>query len=167
MGTKNRFLLVRLFHLLVAVLLLVAAVMKARQLAAEPLPKDALVTNRWLLAAVLEWEVMLAAWLCSGGALRGANVAAAITFALFCAVALYEAAQGHASCGCFGRVTIDPRITAGLDLIVLTGLILARPGRNSAHQIEKPPYLPMRVAFVAIAALGLGAWVAVGVARYR
>ena len=51
---------------LVALVLLVAAVLKAHQLATEPVVGSGLLDSRWLLVAVVQHELFLAFWLLSG-----------------------------------------------------------------------------------------------------
>jgi hypothetical protein len=46
--------------------LLVAAVLKAHQLATEPVFGASLLESRWLLVAVVQYELFLAFWLLSG-----------------------------------------------------------------------------------------------------
>jgi len=109
----------------VALLLLGAAGLKAYALLTGPAVASA-ADSRWLFAVLVEAEVVLALLLLDGRWVRFVRAAAMVCFAAFAAVAAYKAFVGETSCGCFGRVPVDPRLTLVVDLLVVGLLAVAR-----------------------------------------
>ena len=91
-------------RMVLGLLLLVAAGLKAHQLATEPVPETSLLTSRWFLIIWVETEIVLGLWFLTGLARRAAWGAALACFSVFSLVTLYKALSGDVSCGCFGRV---------------------------------------------------------------
>jgi hypothetical protein len=89
-------------------LLLVAAALKAHQLATQPLPERDLLSSRWVLVLWVEAEIALSLWLLSGLVRRAGWAAALVCFSLFSVVTLHKALAGETSCGCFGVVEVSP-----------------------------------------------------------
>jgi hypothetical protein len=135
-------------RLALGVLLLVTAGLKGYQLATEPTLGTGLLDNRWFLIFVVEFELFFGLWLLSGLLLKLTWTAAVACFTLFTCISLYKALSGHASCGCFGKVEVNPWITGGLDLTAVSALLWWRP---------KMSYFTKRRAAVALAI-----WLAVG-----
>jgi hypothetical protein len=116
-----------LIRIALAVLLLTASALKGWQLATEPALGNGLLDSRWLLIATVEFELLFGLWLL-GGLLPKATWTAALTcFSLFTCVSFYKALSGHATCGCFGRVQVNPWYTTTLDLTVVLSLLRWRP----------------------------------------
>jgi hypothetical protein len=128
-STVHRFGFVRFF---VAALLLVAAGLKVHELAL--LPSSASKVAPFGQAA---FEAVLALWLIGGIHARAARWVTLGCFILFSIIALYRGLRGDASCGCFGPIQVSPWITLGLDLLVVTGLILWRPGESRSLSIRR------------------------------
>lgn len=101
---------------LVGVILLTAAVLKAHQLATSPTREISIFTTRWFLIGLVELELALGLWLLSAVYPKQARVAALAVFAGFCSVSLYQALSGEHSCGCFGNLPINPWYTLLFDL---------------------------------------------------
>jgi len=101
------------------VLLLTAAGLKAHQLATEPVLSTGLLDSRWLLMATVEFELLFGLWLLGNIWPKPTWAAALACFGLFAGVSLYKALSGHASCGCFGRVPVNPWYTATLDVAMV------------------------------------------------
>ena len=97
-----------------ALLLLMAAGLKAHQLATEPVLGTGLLESRWFLMAVVEFELFFGLWLLSGLLTKVTWAAALGCFVLFCCISLFKALSGHATCGCFGKVEVNPWYTATL-----------------------------------------------------
>ena len=108
-------------------LLLVAAGLKLNGLAVEPGGRMGLFTAPAFQVGVVEFEIFLAIWLLSGKQPLGAWTTAFAIFVVFAGVSAYQGWIGQASCGCFGRLSINPWYTFGIDLAVLLALFLARP----------------------------------------
>ena len=103
-------------RLVVALLLLTAAALKGYDLANGPVVGSGLLDSRWLLIGVVEMEILFGLWLLANIWPKPTWAAALACFSLFTCVSLYKALSGYASCGCFGRVPVNPWYTATLDL---------------------------------------------------
>jgi thiol-disulfide isomerase/thioredoxin len=109
-------------------LLLTAAVLKGHELLTVPVANKDLWTWRLFLIFQVEFELVLGIWLLSGVFKRLAWLAALTCFSLFCCVTLYKGLSGAASCGCFGRVHVNPWITLiAINLPAVIGLSFFRP----------------------------------------
>ena len=114
---------------ILGILLLVAAVLKGRQLLTEPVANNDIWSYRPLLILTVEFELALAIWLLSGLFKKAAWLAALLCFSAFSAVTLYKALTGAESCGCFGSVHVNPWITLfAIDLPAVMALSIFRPG---------------------------------------
>ena len=110
-------------RVVLGLLLLTAAALKGWQLATEPTAEKGLLTSRWSLIVGVEAEFLLALWLLSGLYRQAAWRAALGCFGIFTCITLYKAMSGEGSCGCFGRVQINPWYTLVIDLGAI-GLLL-------------------------------------------
>lgn len=109
-----------------ALVLLIAGLMKARQLSTSPVAPDQWPQALWFWVLLVEYEIILGCWLLSGWRPRWANWTAVATFTTFLIVTMVRIAQGHDSCGCFGGgLEINPRIMLGLDAAIAGILCLA------------------------------------------
>jgi len=115
-------------RILLGLVLLGAAGLKAHHLATGPVAGEGLLTSRWFQVVWIECEVVLGVWLFSGLYRRQGWAVALGCFGLFAAVTLAKAVRGDASCGCFGRVAVDPWYTLALDLTAVAALLRARRG---------------------------------------
>jgi hypothetical protein len=142
----------------IALILILAAALKGYQAATEPIEGRA-----WLIAQVeLEW--LLGLWLLSGLRQRLGWLATLLCFAVFAAMAGHKACQGAASCGCFGKLQVNPWHTVVLDLGIVVGLILCRPRTVAARPIVRRA---VRLIVVAVAAIAIGGAAAVKMATYQ
>ena len=113
-------------------LLLVAAVLKGHELLTVPVADKDLWSWRPFMIFQVEFELALGIWLLSGLFKPLAWLASLLCFGLFCCVTLYKALTGAASCGCFGRIHVNPWITLTIiDLPAVIGLRLFRPDYSS------------------------------------
>jgi len=144
-----------------ALLLLTAAGLKSYQLATEPVLGGGLLESRWFLIAVVEFEILFGLWLLSGLAPGWTWRAAVLCFGAFAAVSAYKGVAGEASCGCFGRVAVNPWYTFALDCAALALLAAFRP-----RSIPRPASCRWRLPAWACAALmagvGVPAFLALG-----
>jgi hypothetical protein len=121
-------------------LLLVAAVLKGRQLLTEPVANSDIWSYRPLLILTVELELALSIWLLSGMFKKAAWLAALVCFSFFSVITLYKAVTGATSCGCFGSVQVNPWITLfAIDLPAVLALSLFRP------KPVMPPRILMRI----------------------
>lgn len=75
-------------------------------------------------------EVLLGLWLLACVRPVAARCAAGSCFMAFLAVSLAKALAGESSCGCFGRLAVDPWLTAGFDAAVVACLGMTLPLRS-------------------------------------
>jgi thiol-disulfide isomerase/thioredoxin len=107
-------------------------VLKGHELLTVPLANGDLWSWRAFLIFQVEFELALGIWLLSGLFRRLAWLAALLCFGLFCAVTLYKGLMGAASCGCFGRVHVNPWVTLlAVDLPAAAALGVFRPSPAS------------------------------------
>ena len=162
---------------ILGILLLIASVLKGRQLLTEPVANNDIWSYRPLLILTVEFELALAIWLLSGLFKKAAWLAALLCFSAFSAVTLYKALTGAESCGCFGSVHVNPWITLfAIDLPAVTALSIFRPRlsfppalsflrkQESIKNLIKEFLSPLpsasrfaMTAFLAIAILGISA----------
>jgi len=112
-------------------LLLTAAGFKAHQLATEPVLGAGLLDSRWLLMATVEFELLLGLALLWNVWRRPTWAATVTCFALFACVSLYKGLSGEATCGCLGRIRINPWYTLAFDIAVVFALVRYRPKGGS------------------------------------
>ncbi len=116
------------------VLLIVAALLKGHQLMTEPVVDRNIWSYRPFLIFQVESELALGIWLSSKLFGRIAWFVAVLCFGLFCCVTFYKALTGTASCGCFGKVHVNPWITlAVIDLPAVVALLTFRPRSTIAY----------------------------------
>jgi thiol-disulfide isomerase/thioredoxin len=148
-------------------LLLTAAVLKGHELLTVPVANKGLWTWRPFLIFQVEFELALGIWLLSGVFKRLAWLAALACFSLFSCVTLYKGLSGAASCGCFGRVHVNPWITlTAIDLPAVVSLSLFRPvssfspllsflrRQESIRDIVKSLLVPLAFSFRHVATAG-------------
>jgi hypothetical protein len=124
MSFRRSFIVIRL---LLSVILLFAAGMKAYALWTDRHSVAADVSARRIQLFGVEVESVLAVWLLSGYFPKGAWTTSLLVFTTFSASSLVMALQGRASCGCFGRILVSPWAVFALDLAVLGILVYWRP----------------------------------------
>jgi hypothetical protein len=116
-------------------LLLATAALKAHALAtntAQPMP---LLTSLRAQVAVIQVEGLLGLWLLTGLYLRAARWVALALFTALAGVSLFLGMSGESSCGCLGRLKVNPWLTFAVDLTVVVVLAWWRvpqgPGQGS------------------------------------
>ena len=154
-------------RLALGVLLLTAATLKGYQLTTEPLLGEGILHWRPLLIGVVEFELFLGLWLLSGAYSRALWWTTLVCFIGFLQITLYRALTGEASCGCFGKVAVNPWYTLVLDLVIVLSLLRWRPMRVNRDNPVQERAWKARFAgvFLVWLALGLSAGLAVG--RYQ
>ncbi|HEY1601863.1 MAG TPA: MauE/DoxX family redox-associated membrane protein [Pirellulales bacterium] len=123
------------------VLFLTAATFKAYQLATGPLNETDILTTRWFLIVVVEWEIAMGLALVVGLYQEPVRQIAIITFSIFIAVALYRGVTGDDSCGCFGSMPVNPWLVLAMDVVATAFFWKLRPRRNVA---QEPPLAESR-----------------------
>ncbi len=137
----------------VAVVLLVAAGLKAHELATQPVPGTNLLNQRGTLMIAVEGEVALALLLLSGLLRRLAWGLALGSFVFFSFVTLGKALGGAASCGCFGVVEVNPWYTLTLDAALAALLAVFHPPLRRRRGASRP-LLRLALALGALVVLG-------------
>jgi hypothetical protein len=142
---------------MLGLMLLVAAGLKAHQLATDPfvtlahrspLPSGegwvraltpAFLHSRPFLIAVVECELLFGLVLLSGILPRLTWALALLCFGGFALVSLYKGISGESTCGCFGRVPVNPWYTFTLDAFAVLALLRWRPrGQSRSHVLTSP-----------------------------
>lgn len=124
---------------LLGLLLLAGAALKAHQLLTEPMANTDIWSNRYFLIFTVEFELALAIWLLSGLFKKTAWIATVACFSLFCCITLYKALAGYGSCGCFGRIHLNPWITLiAIDIPCLLALLIFRPKDLKLKNLTNP-----------------------------
>ena len=137
-------------------LLLTAAALKGHQLATEPVAETGLLTSRWFLIAVVEFELFFGLWLMAGLWPKWTWRATLLCFGGFACVALYKALSGEASCGCFGKVPVNPWYTLIVDLCTVAALLVWRPEVARRRNSRRTWLVPVGCTFAAAGVLA--AW---------
>ncbi len=141
----------------VGVILLTAAGLKGYQVAAEPVVGAGILESRWFLAAVVEFELLFGLWLLAGLWPAHTWKAAIVCFSLFAGISLVKGMSGDVSCGCFGRVSVNPWYTFSLDAVIVVSLVRFPPCAHVYAANKSRRYALLRTALTAII------WMAVGV----
>ncbi len=144
-------------RIVLGLFLLTAAALKGHQLATEPVAETSLLTSRWFLIVVVEFELFFGLWLMAGLYPKRTWYAALLCFGGFSCISLYKALSGEATCGCFGTVEMSPWYTFGLDTAAVIALSWCRPQRGLAGVFREDGRLLFRPAEVAIVCLAVGA----------
>ncbi len=153
------------FRLVVAAVLLLAAGLKGYQLSTEPVLGTGLLDSRWFLIGVVEFELFFGFWLLANLLPSVSWAAALACFGIFAGTSLYKAMSGDASCGCFGRLPVNPWYAAGLDLAIVLCLLYWPPPQMCSPASTSPAFrwieLPSRPSryFGGVAAV----WLLVGI----
>ncbi|MCX7428744.1 MAG: hypothetical protein NTW96_24350 [Planctomycetia bacterium] len=150
-----------------AAILLVAAGLKCHQLATSPVLGDGLLDSRWLLMATVEFELFFGLWLLANLLPSWTHRAAVLCFGLFAAVSLYKALSGHASCGCFGRVEVNPWYTFTLDAAAVLSLLHWYPSGASFSSLVPSQGVVLRATAITLAWLSVGVPAALAMAIYQ
>ena len=99
--------------------LLLAAILKAHGLFTDPYGQENFLSPLWLQFLSIEVELLLGLWLLSGMRPRLAWWVTLSFFAILAGMSFLLAWQGQASCGCFGKVEVNPWYTFALDIVIV------------------------------------------------
>lgn len=113
-----------------ALLLLAAAALKFHGLAVEPVGRLGWFSLPAIQFLTIELEIGLALWLLSNRNPVGAWAAAVVVFLCFAGFSAWQGWVGRSPCGCFDKLSASPWVAFGIDLVVLTLLLLGRPQRE-------------------------------------
>ncbi|MDD5064770.1 MAG: hypothetical protein PHQ35_08455 [Phycisphaerae bacterium] len=138
----------RIITVVTGLVLIVAAVLKIHQLLTEPIISKGFWESWLFFVFQIPLELGLGIWLASGLFRKAAWMIAVLAFGLFILVTLQKGLIGAESCGCFGRVKVNPWITfAVIDIPIFLGLIIFRP---KGLKLLPPPW-PSAAHFFGVA----------------
>ncbi len=140
-------------------LLIVASALKAHQMLTEPIVSKGLWESWHFFLIAVPLEMGLGIWLVSGLFRKAGWLLGVLSFGFFIGVTAYKAATGELSCGCFGKVSVNPWITLlTIDVPLFLLLLIFFP---RGEKLLPPPWPhPFHCLAVAIpACLFLGALV--------
>ncbi|MDR0704009.1 MAG: hypothetical protein LBF88_03390 [Planctomycetaceae bacterium] len=100
----------------VAAVLLIAAGLKAYQLATMPDLENSFFEARWFQIILVECEIALALILLFGIVPKISWLVTTILFMIFSIVSLAKGLSGAESCGCWGAMQVSPYFTMVLDI---------------------------------------------------
>lgn len=117
----------QVLRVLLGLVLLAAALFKVHELSTTPYLDK--FPPRWVMIVFTELEILFALWLffVPKRLTQTTWLATLGLFSFFTCVTLYKALTGEASCGCFGRVEINPWYTLIFDSTVVGLLLWFRP----------------------------------------
>lgn len=108
--------------------LLVGSVLKCHQILTTPIISEGFWESWAFFVIQVPLELGLAIWLLSGLFRKAAWLLTTASFALFVVVTFQKTIAGAESCGCFGAVHVDPRITLlAIDIPIFLALVIFRP----------------------------------------
>lgn len=149
---------------IVAAVLLLAAGMKAYQIATAPLPPVMqgsvftplleIFNNRHLLMLVVVGEILFATVLIAGVWRRWTWLLSVLCFSAFTLVSLMKGLSGESSCGCFGTITINPWATMVFDLVIVVLLFVFRersPWKFTFTESDRKKLITALVAWLVLA----------------
>ena len=136
-------------------------------LAPHPSSLAPLLHLRPFLIGIVEFELLLGLLLVSGIFHRLTWPVSLLCFGGFAVVSLSKGLSGDASCGCFGRVAVNPWYTLGLDAGGVLALLRWRPRGVGSIPLMSPWQVRVRAVAVAVVWLlaGVPAAFAVGTRR--
>jgi len=124
------------FRFVIATILLLAAGLKAYQLATAPLPPTAqgsfftplleLLSGRYLLMAVVVGELLFALILIVDLCRAWAWLFSLLGFSVFVLISMVKGIAGESDCQCWGTFAVNPYITMSFDLVVVALLVVFR-----------------------------------------
>ena len=108
--------------------LITAAVLKVHQLLTEPILSRGFWESWAFLVMQIPLELGLGIWLVCGLFRKAGWLLGLLAFGLFIGVTLQKGISGAASCGCFGKVHVNPWITvSAIDVPFFIALLIFRP----------------------------------------
>jgi len=122
----------------VGLVLIFASVLKIHQLLTEPIISQGFWESWEFFVIQIPLELGLGIWLVCGLFRKAAWLIAVVAFVIFILAMLQKGLIGAASCGCFGRVQVNPWITLlAIDLPLLIALLIFQP---KGYKLLPPPW---------------------------
>ena len=128
----------RIVMTLAGLLLIVGSVLKAHQMLTEPIVSKGLWESWIFFLITVPLELSLGVWLVSGLFRKAGSLLGVLSFGFFVGVTAYKAITGELSCGCFGRIHVNPWITLlTIDVPLFVLLLIFFPRRE---KLLPPPW---------------------------
>jgi thiol-disulfide isomerase/thioredoxin len=128
MELKTRIILNRVVLWITAAVLLFASATKYIMIMNEPILSKSFWQSREFFIISVVLTAGLGIWLICGMFRKAAWLLAILAFAVFILDSIYRIIIGSASCGCFGRVEVNPWITLlAINIPIMALLLLFRP----------------------------------------
>jgi thiol-disulfide isomerase/thioredoxin len=125
--------------------LIIASVLKSHQLLTEPIISKGFWESWQFFLIQIPLELGLGIWLVCGLFRKAAWLLGVLSFGLFIGVTLQKGLTGAESCGCFGRVHVNPWITfSAMDVPFFVLLLIFRP---KGEKLLPPPWPSARHFF--------------------
>ncbi|MFA5251879.1 MAG: MauE/DoxX family redox-associated membrane protein [Phycisphaerae bacterium] len=138
----------RIITVVAGLVLIIASALKIHQLLTEPIISKGLWESWLFFVFQIPLELGLGIWLVSGLFRKAVWMIAVLAFGLFILVTLQKGFIGAESCGCFGRVKVNPWITFSvIDIPIFLGLVIFRP---KGLKLLPPPW-PSALHFFGVA----------------
>jgi len=115
-----------------------ASILKSHQLLTEPIVSKGFWESWAFFVIQIPLEMGLGIWLVSGLFRKAGWLLGFLSFGFFIGVTLYKGITGEASCGCFGRIHVNPWITLSaidIPLFILLGIF-----RPVGEKLLPPPW---------------------------
>ena len=123
---------------LAGALLIAAAVMKMHQVLTQPILSEGFYESWLFLVIQIPLELGLGIWLTCGLFRKGGWLIGLLAYGTFIFATVHKVLTGAESCGCFGMVKVDPRITLfTLDIHFFLLLAIFRP---RGKKLFPPPW---------------------------
>jgi hypothetical protein len=130
----------KIIMVVAGLVLIVAAVLKIHHLLTEPIISKGFWESWEFFLIQIPLELGLGIWLICGLFRKAAWMVAVLSFGLFIVVTLQKGLIGAESCGCFGRVHVNPWVTLSvIDIPFFLGLVIFRP---KGYKLLPPPWPP-------------------------
>jgi len=149
----------------IGLLLIVSAVLKAYELTSGSFSNDLALGKRWIGLFGVGCEVVWATWLLFGGGGTATWLLTVLMWIAFAGFNAYGMVVGKVTCGCFGAVTVSPRVTMAIDVIALGFTILSMPrrGGNPGRLARRGRGGMIAVGAAMVASTAFGVW---NISRY-
>lgn len=130
-SSRGRFCAYDVVRVVLGLVLLTAAALKAHQLATGAVIAGENFDSEWLISGAILVEGLLALWLCAGVLPIWGWRFALFCFSLFSVISFAKGLAGAQTCGCFGDVETSPWGTLILDAVAVFALACCRPVLNT------------------------------------
>ncbi len=145
MELKTKIMMNRLVMAVASAVLLFAAVTKYWMIMTEPILSRGFWESRDFFIIHVFLTTGLAIWLVCGLFRKASWLLVIAAFTVFIGDTFYRAIVGEVSCGCFGRVVVDPWVTLfAINLPIIVLLLLFRP---AGEKLLPPPWPSARHFF--------------------